>query len=42
MFTNGGKGRPAEIEMRSNPMHGEKVAGGVKAEKDSRHLDRVR
>jgi len=36
VFTNGGKGRPAEIEMRSNPMHGEKVAGAVEAEKDSR------
>ena len=39
VFTNGGKGRPAvEIEMRSNPMHGE---GAEEAEKDMRHLDRM-
>jgi len=41
VFTNGGQGAPTEIEMRSNPMHGEKVAGAVKAEKDTRHLDRM-
>ena len=39
VFTNGGKGAPTEIEMRNNPMHGAKVAGAVKAEKDTRHLD---
>jgi len=41
LFTNG-KGLAArEIEMRSNPMHGERAEEAVKAEKDTRHLDRM-
>ena len=42
VFTNGGKGRPAqEIEMKNNPMHGKGEEKAAKVEKDTRHLDRM-
>ena len=42
VFTNGGKGRRTqEIEMSSNPMHGEGAKEALKEEKNTRHLDRM-
>jgi len=41
VFTNGKARAAQDIEMRSNPLHGDKVAGAVKKAKDIRHLDRA-
>ena len=41
VLTNGKGLAATEIEMRSNPMHGEGAEEAEKAEKDTRHLDRM-